>query len=205
MQESEELLFIPQLHWMYAVRHAVWALPFFIIFLLVWIFICPENVSSCVFLSICFSPAVIKCIFPAAIGIVLVLLICSILQFMFTEYGITNKRLIIKKGVIRISTAEIPTDRIESIYCIQGLLGRLFGYGTICVSGVGGKNPAFYMVARPFALRRRIIDIIEKNKTINVVQGDLPKVIPVPAKEKKAKEEPAFRYGTFVRVVKNKQ
>jgi hypothetical protein len=98
--------------------------------------------------------------------------------------------------------AEIPFDRIESIYCIKGILGKIFHYGTICVSGVGGKMTAFYMVHKPFALRRKIVSIIEKNKLITVVQGDLPKPRPKPAKpEPVAEEEPIYRYGTFVRTV----
>jgi len=123
-------------------------------------------------------------------------------QYLSIEYGVTNKRLIMKKGVIRLFVAEIPTDRIESIYCYQGLLGRIFRYGTLSISGIGGTLPVFKMVHRPYALRRKIVDIIEKNKTITVVHGALPKAAPpIPKPEPVAQEEPIYRYGTFVRVL----
>ena len=109
--------------------------------------------------------------------------------------------IIMKKGVIRLLVAEIPTDRIESIYCYQGLLGRLFRYGTLSISGVGGMMPVFKMVHRPYALRRKIVDIIEKNKAITVVHGEMPKAKPVVKPEPVEQEEPIHRYGTFVRVL----
>jgi uncharacterized membrane protein YdbT with pleckstrin-like domain len=112
-----------------------------------------------------------------------------------------------KKGIIWVKSTEIPTDRIESIYCVQGILGRLFNYGTICISGIGGTKPVFHMVSKPYGLRRRIVEIIEKNKAITVVHGDLPvEEKPVEAKPKQEVEkEPLYRYGTFVRVLSNNQ
>ena len=96
-----------------------------------------------------------------------------------------------------MSIKELPIDKIESITCIQGILGRLFRYGTVCINGIGGKTLNFSMVYRPYALRRKITEIIEKNKVITIVHGDLPKPEPQPA----AEEEPIYRYGTFVRVL----
>jgi len=103
----------------------------------------------------------------------------------------------IRRGGFSLVTTEIPTDRIESIYCLQSLGGRLFNYGTICISGVGGKMPVFYKVHRPYALRRKIVEIIERNKMIHVVQGELPK--PVVVKPEPVKEDP-YLWGTFVKM-----
>ena len=57
------------------------------------------------------------------------------------------------------------------------------------------------LVCRPYAVRRKIVGIVEKNKTITVVHGDLPRVQPVIRQEPIAEEEPMYRYGTFVRVI----
>ena len=61
--------------------------------------------------------------------------------------------------------------------------------------------PVFHMVCRPYALRRKIGDIIEKNKLVTVVHGDLPKTTPVIKPEPVVEEHPDYRYGTFVRVM----
>jgi len=205
MQEGEELLYIPQLHWMYTIRHMVHSLPFFIVLLVFWCVIKNRAESISVFGglgSVLLLQSVIKHMFLAAIVVVLLIFVWRIFLYMSTEYGVTNKRLILKKGIIRVVITEIPFDRIETISCVQGLLGRIFKYATIFVSGIGGTVPVFFMVGRPFFFRRKIVEIIEKNKTIHVIHGDLPKAKPAPKPEPPpVEEEPVFRYGTFVRVL----
>ncbi|MCL2043326.1 MAG: PH domain-containing protein [Treponema sp.] len=193
--EGEELLYVPVMHWMYTVRCMVLSLPFFILLLVLWFMINPGLLFGYSIRDI------ITYLFFAVLLLNVLIFIGRIFQYINTEYGVTNKRLMIKKGVISQITAEIPTDRIESIYCTQGLLGRIFRYGTIHISGVGGMKPVLYMICRPYAARRKIVEIIEKNKTIHVIHGDLPRAKTVIKPEPIAEEEPMYRYGTFVRVV----
>ena len=204
LQENEEILYVPVLHWFFTVKYMVLSLPIFVILLIVWSY-AEDYAASGWFYGISTAEElmfVIKNLFLAAVLLVLLVFICRILMYINVEYGVTNKRLIIKKGVLRVLVAEIPVDRIESIYCIQGLLGRMLNYGTIRISGIGGSMPAFCMIGRPYTIRRKIAGIIEKNKAITVIHGDFPKVKPA-IKPKPVEEEPIYRYGTFVKVIKS--
>jgi len=201
LQENEEILHLPSLHWFYTVKYMVLSLPIFVILLIVWA-MAEDYAESGWFPEISTADELryyISYIFLIAVLAVLLIFICRILQYICVQYGVTNKRLIIKKGVLRVFTTEIPIDRIESVYCIQGLFGRMFNYGTIRISGIGGSITAFRMVCRPYALRRKIVAIIEKNKAITVVHGELPKLKP----PEPVVEEPLYRYGTFVKVLKS--
>jgi membrane protein YdbS with pleckstrin-like domain len=197
---GEDLLYTPQLHWIYTIKPIVGFLPFVILMLILWritnSFFEPLELPGIEFVRMIFQHA-----FLSVILIVVLIIAWRILQYANTEFGITNKRLIIKKGVFRIFVAEISFDRIESIYCTKGILGRIFNYGTICLSGVGGMMPVFYMVCKPYAVRRKILSIIEKNKLITVINGDLPKPKIIVKPEPVVEEEPIYRYGTFVRMV----
>jgi len=201
LREGEEILYLPQLHWFFVVKPLLYSLPFFLALLGVWfagdsLATASDQMGYDLVLPV---QVLVRQIFLAGLLVILLVFICRILIYLNTEYGVTNNRLIFKKGVIRLTTAEIPTDRIESIYITQGLLGRILHYGTMGIAGIGGTMPVFYMVARPYALRRKIVDIIEKNKTITVVHGDIPRAKPAP---KPAEDpEPLCRYGTFVRVL----
>jgi len=203
LQENEELLHTPRLHWFYTIKYMLLFLPIFIILMILWGY-AEEYAASGWLYGIETADAfrfVLRYAFLAVILLFLLVFVCRIFMYLCVEYGVTNKRLMIKKGVIRVVATEIPIDRIESICCIQGLLGMIFNYGTIHVSGIGGSIPAFFMVSRPYALRRKITRIIEKNKAITVIHGELPKVkLPEP---KPIEEEPVYRYGTFVRVLTN--
>jgi len=203
LQENEELLYIPGLHWFYIIKYMVLSLPIFVVLLILWGY-AEDYAASGWFPGIETAEDfqyVLKYLFLAAILAVLLVFVCRVFMYICVEYGVTNKRLLIKKGVLRRVATEIPIDRIESICCIQGLLGMIFNYGTIHISGIGGSIPAFRMVGRPYALRRKIARIIEKNKVITVLHGDLPKP-KLPVKPEPV-EEPIYRYGTFVRVLKD--
>jgi len=54
-----------------------------------------------------------------------------------TELVITDKRLIVKHGVLSIHSIEIRFDKIETVHVNQGLLGRMLNYGDILVTGTG--------------------------------------------------------------------
>ena len=200
LQENEELMYVPGLHWFFTVKYMFLSLPIFVILLILWNY-AEEYAASGWFDGISNAEElkfVIRYVFLAALLAVLLVFICRIIQYLCVEYGVTNKRLIMKEGVLHRVVTEIPIDKIESICCIQGLLGMILNYGTIRVSGIGGSVPVFLMVGRPYALRRKIMKIIEKNKAITVVHGELPKIKPPEPVE----EEPIYRYGTFVRVLK---
>jgi len=73
-----------------------------------------------------------------------------------SEFAITNKRVLIKVGLIRRHSLELLLSKVEGIGVDQGILGRILGYGTITVSGVGGTREAFRMISDPLEFRRQV-------------------------------------------------
>lgn len=71
--------------------------------------------------------------------------------------AITNKRVIAKSGFIRRDTVEIDLHRIESIRVNQGMLGRLFNYGSIILAGAGAPQAPFNGISDPMAFRRAFV------------------------------------------------
>lgn len=93
---------------------------------------------------------------PAVVILPGIWLVMAIINYFSSEFGITNKRLVLKTGVIKRRTHENQINRIERINVEQGILGRLLGYGTIVVSGSGGAISRFASVADPLTFRKRI-------------------------------------------------
>jgi uncharacterized membrane protein YdbT with pleckstrin-like domain len=73
-----------------------------------------------------------------------------------TELGVTNKRVIVKTGLVRRRTLELLLRQVEAISVDQSLLGRVFGFGSITLTGTGGVREVFHRVRDPLELRRRI-------------------------------------------------
>jgi uncharacterized membrane protein YdbT with pleckstrin-like domain len=75
-----------------------------------------------------------------------------------TEFAVTNRRVIFKRGFIWRATEEMNMDKVETVDVVQSIPGRVFDYGTIRITGTGGTNEIFVRrIAAPFKLRNAII------------------------------------------------
>lgn len=70
-----------------------------------------------------------------------------------TELVITNKRVIIKTGLVQRKTQELYLTRVEGVEVDQSFNGRLLNYGTIFVRGVGTEVAPINNVCAPMAFR----------------------------------------------------
>lgn len=73
-----------------------------------------------------------------------------------TEQGVTNKRVIFKKGIISRSTDEMKLTSIETVEIEQSITGRLFGFGDVKVTGRGISDLVFHRIADPMSVKRQI-------------------------------------------------
>lgn len=79
-----------------------------------------------------------------------------------TELALTNKRLIVKYGVIKHTTEELKLSKVESLKAEQGLLGRIFNYGTVIVSGTSLASIPLPFIADPKGFRKIVNEEVEK-------------------------------------------
>ena len=79
-----------------------------------------------------------------------------------TEMVVTNKRVIVKTGILTRKTFEMLLSRIESIGVEEPMWGRMLGYGTVTLRGVGGTPDEFDLIARPLEFRSHVQEQIEK-------------------------------------------
>lgn len=94
-------------------------------------------------------------------GVGLLVLLAVYLNKISTDLAITNKRVIAKFGFIRRSTIEINLHKIESIQVEQGLLGRIFNYGSLVVSGGGNPQAPIPGIRDPLAFRKAFMQAQE--------------------------------------------
>jgi len=102
-------------------------------------------------------------IFLAFYGLGLLFWAAAAIRYFTTELAITNKRVIAKFGLISRSTIEINLQKIESIQVNQGILGRIFNFGSIVVSGAGNPQAPIPGISSPLEFRRSFIDTQESN------------------------------------------
>lgn len=86
------------------------------------------------------------------------------LELAMTEMVCTTRRVVCKTGIISIRSAEIKTEKLESIQIKQSFWGRLFGYGNICFSGTGTAKVEFSKVKNPWKVKAKIEEAIEESE-----------------------------------------
>ena len=82
------------------------------------------------------------------------LVILPLIDRCTSEFAITNKRVIMKVGLIRRKALEMNLSKIESVNVDQSIMGRILGYGTITIIGTGGSRESFHRISKPMEFRR---------------------------------------------------
>jgi len=83
------------------------------------------------------------------------LFIYPLLKRRYHEFVITNRRIVIKTGIILIKTLELSLQKVETIHVEQTIFGRIFGYGDIIVVGSGGTKEEYKSVSNPIEFRKQ--------------------------------------------------
>lgn len=96
---------------------------------------------------------------PLAIG--LLLLLVTFIRRQSSDFAVTNKRVMMKVGVFSTRSVELMLSKIESIAVNQSIMGRIFGYGDIVVTGSGGTHEPFSFIQGPLAFRRAVQSVTD--------------------------------------------
>ncbi len=137
---DERIIFKGEIHWMRYAR------PVLIIFLGV--------------LALYWNlPAVV-------IGTVLILIGLFRIAYIYfgLSYAVTNKRIILKKGIFNVEALEIILTKVEGVHIEQSFLGRLMNYGTVVVT-TGEVINRFEYVAYPAQFSNSVHEVVQSLDT----------------------------------------
>ncbi len=73
-----------------------------------------------------------------------------------TEIAVTDRRIILKRGLMRRHTVEMNMQKVETVDVDQTLLGRVFNYGNVTIRGTGSSFETLSRIDSPLKLRTTI-------------------------------------------------
>ena len=73
-----------------------------------------------------------------------------------TEIVVTDRRVILKRGLVIRYTIEMNISQIEAVNLNQGIPARVLGYGTLLIQGSGGGIEPLRLIDAPIAIRNAI-------------------------------------------------
>jgi uncharacterized membrane protein YdbT with pleckstrin-like domain len=92
-------------------------------------------------------------------GLTWLVAVYEFLRLRYIEQGVTNKRVVLKKGIISRRTEEMKLTSIETVEINQGVFGRIFGFGTVKVTGRGISDVVYKGIDDPMTVKRQIESI----------------------------------------------
>ncbi len=91
----------------------------------------------------------------------------ALLQRLFivigADYGVTDRRLVFKTGVIQRHVRELVHHKIEGIEIRQSFWGRIMGYGSLLVTTGGAVNTYTY-ITNPVHFRVSVYECVENSR-----------------------------------------
>jgi len=97
------------------------------------------------------------------------LVIVGILSLIFatvmassTEFAVTNKRVILKTGALKRKFIELQLNKSEGLRIEQGIMGRIFNFGTIKINSAGVTENFGYL-AKPFQFKKEVNNAVENS------------------------------------------
>ncbi|MEW5735093.1 MAG: PH domain-containing protein [Thermodesulfobacteriota bacterium] len=73
-----------------------------------------------------------------------------------SEFAVTNKRVVIKKGLIRQSTVDLMFDQIASLSVDQDIFGRIMNFGTLRLVSSAGWMVVFKNIEDALSFRNAL-------------------------------------------------
>jgi uncharacterized membrane protein YdbT with pleckstrin-like domain len=98
-------------------------------------------------------------------GVGLLILLAAFIKRQSSDFAVTNKRVMMKVGVLTTRSIELLLSKIEAISVDQSVMGRVFGYGDIVVTGSGGTKEPFSNIQSPLAFRRAVQSVTDAQIT----------------------------------------
>lgn len=110
---------------------------------------------------------------------------------MTTEFGVTDRRVVVKRGWLNVHTQELAVESVESVELEQNFWQRIWGYGRLHVTGTGDATIAFPPMAHPVQFRRAIENGRGREGEVHIAREDLERLA---AQRARAEEAEAPRH-----------
>lgn len=127
--ENEKILYRTKKHWIVFFPPAFWGIVTIITFFL----------SNPILHKIIFLPALLALVF----------LVNALLIYYFSEFAITNIRIVMREGLFFRHTNDTRLSAIANVAVVQGVVAQLLDYGTVIINSFGGESDPFTDIDTP--------------------------------------------------------
>lgn len=144
LSTGEKIEHLFKLHWFAWIPMCIWLILGLVTLGLAW------------FVAALYDPRLWLTLGLVTLGLSWLVALYEFLRLKFIEQGVTNKRVVLKKGIVSRRTEEMKLTSIETVEINQGFWGRIFRFGTVKVTGKGISDVVYNGINDPLAVKRQI-------------------------------------------------
>lgn len=113
------------------------------------------------------------------IGIGIIIWAVALIRMATTQWAVTNRRVLLKRGFWTVHVDELTLPSIEGAEVDQSIFGRIFGFGTLKLKGRGETVLDFPSMAHPNRFRAAIEEARMRAEVQPVVVEQIAPAAPV--------------------------
>lgn len=161
---DERLIGVASIHWIYGVKGLLWMAG------LMFVGMSIDNLFTSMFIHFADNPAfrVItgfsNLVFWICTVLGLILFFFYVLMMATTEIGLTDKRVIFKKGFLMVDVKEVDLEEIKGAEVNNGIFGRILNYGYIMLDARFVENLGLPAVSDPYRYMKALNEMRSKLK-----------------------------------------
>jgi len=95
-------------------------------------------------------------------GVAFIWLIMTWVTYYFSSLVLKQNQVILRTGLLVRKTVDIPLSKIESIDIRQSIIGAIFRYGALVITGTGGTRHVINYLCKPLTCRREIEQLLHQ-------------------------------------------
>jgi len=153
LMEGEKVVYRTKLHWIIFGKSLIF-LIFFFLSMILFFYGYYQNLKKIMYIG--GGLAIILGLFALAYGF------NALIEYSSSEFGLTNKRVMIKTGFIKRESLEIVLAKVEAMHVSQGIMGRMLNYGRVDIRGTGGTSNSFDRIKDPLEFRKRVLEQVSE-------------------------------------------
>ncbi len=83
------------------------------------------------------------------------------LEYFFSEFAVTNKRVMMREGLLTRHTNEVRLATISQVNVDQSLIGQLLDYGSVSINAFGAFD-AYSLIAHPVTFQQCVNEQVDQ-------------------------------------------
>jgi len=144
LMNGEQIVYEARQHWI------IYLKPFLLLLIAIGLFVIPTK-DMALLMQVCMS-----------VVLLVVAAIWAVNIYGGRKYILTNRRLILKRGILRRESTDLVLRRCEGVSISQTILGRMLNYGDVNVS-TGEVANKFVQIENPVQFSAQINQQISQN------------------------------------------